>query len=478
MLRARTILARVACAGLLALPTILAFSAGGFFEGARTRAGIAVWIAVAVALLAGAHLFPASRPARVSVAGLLLLAVWTTVAIAWTPLRDPALTDAVAVWLYAGYLLLAVALLRGAALRLVEPALAGGVVVITGYALATRLLPSIVPSAHSVRAGGRLDQPLTYWNALGLVAAIGLVLLLRLASDERRSIRLRALAAGLTPIPGLALYLTFSRGSLAAAAAGVAVLLALSPGRRAVMTTAVCLVAVAVAAGLTSRFAAVDSLSGSASSQRTEGLAVLAITLACCAAAQLGARAVARGAADRLYLGGGRALALVAVAAALGVGAIAVGRADAPATTSDLPKDRSRLATLRSNRIDYWKVAFDGFSDRPFAGQGTNGFASLWLKKRPISETVQDAHSLYIETAVELGVIGLVLLGMFLGGALASAARVARDPVAIGALAAASAFLVHAGLDWDWEMPTVTLFFIALVACVLAVADEHQRGTA
>jgi hypothetical protein len=39
------------------------------------------------------------------------------------------------------------------------------------------------------------------------------------------------------------------------------------------------------------------------------------------------------------------------------------------------------------------------------------------------------------------------------------------------ALAGAVVYLVHAGLDWDWELPTVTVLGIA---CLAAIADVRQ----
>ena len=82
---------------------------------------------------------------------------------------------------------LAVGALRTrAALRAVEPALAAGATLVIGYGLAGRLLPGIVELARSASAGGRLEQPITYWNAEGALAAIGLVLCARLAGDVRR----------------------------------------------------------------------------------------------------------------------------------------------------------------------------------------------------------------------------------------------------------------------------------------------------
>ena len=72
---------------------------------------------------------------------------------------------------------------------------------------------------------------------------------------------------------------------------------------------------------------------------------------------------------------------------------------------------------------------------------------------------INDGHSLYLETLSELGVVGLVLVVLVArrrswsagccGCAGPSATR-------YGAFVAAGAMLaVHAGIDWDWEMPAL-----------------------
>ena len=77
----------------------------------------------------------------------------------------------------------------------------------------------------------------------------------------------------------------------------------------------------------------------------------------------------------------------------------------------------------------------------------------------PARRGAADAHSLYVETAAELGLVGLAALALFLGAIAACAARALRhDPaLAAGPAAALAAFGFHAGLDWDWEMPALTL---------------------
>ena len=85
---------------------------------------------------------------------------------------------------------------------------------------------------------------------------------------------------------------------------------------------------------------------------------------------------------------------------------------------------------------------------------------------------VRDAHSLYVETLSELGVVGLVLLAIMLGTPLVAAygARgVALVPAAVGAY---SAFVLHNAVDWDWELSGVALTGL-LAGCLLLVVRHR-----
>jgi O-antigen ligase len=465
---------------LLALPTVIAFWTGGFHEGERLVFGIGVWVAVALLALTAPRPFVPGRSGRFALAALAGFVAWTTVSIAWAPLKDAALGDAERVWLYLGYALAASMLLRGPVVRWVEPAIAGGATIVGAYALSTRLVPELVPSDHQLSAGARLDQPLTYWNALGLLMAIAIVLLLRLAAAPDRPSWIRNASAALIPVPGLALYLTFSRGSLGALAVGVIVLLVLLRDRRSLAMAFASLGCAAASAVAASRFPAVDSLDGNANKQ---GAAMLAILVVLCAISLVLHRSVDRGVVDHLRLrsGAGATAAVVVVVLAIG-GIVALTRspeappaAPAPANGGAvLPRDRARLSTLKTNRPSYWKVAIDGFADNPLKGVGVHGFQQLWLQKRDISETVQDAHSLYLETAVELGVIGLILLLAWLWAIARALARIGDRLLIAGLAAASAAFVLHAGLDWDWEMPGVTLPFLALAGAALGAAAQRE----
>jgi O-antigen ligase len=119
-------------------------------------------------------------------------------------------------------------------------------------------------------------------------------------------------------------------------------------------------------------------------------------------------------------------------------------------------------------------VALTAFAAEPLRGVGAGGWTVYWLRHRTVNEGAQDAHSLPLQTMAELGVVGLALLLAFVGGVAAGsrrAVRVARG-VAAGPAAALVVYVAHAPLDWDWQMPAVTLVAIVLAGMLLALGDR------
>ena len=208
---------------------MLAFFTGGYFATARDWAGLAVWLALVVALLGTRHPLPRSRGALLAVAGLAGLAVWTLVSLAWAPVAGDAYAAAQIVFVYVGALAAGALLMREArGFDALEPVAGAGILPAIGYGLSERLLPGLLQFTRSASAQGRLEQPLTYWNAMGVLAAIGLVLCARLAGDESRSRVVRAGAAAAGAPLGMGLYICL-RGSLFACFAGVIALVVLAP---------------------------------------------------------------------------------------------------------------------------------------------------------------------------------------------------------------------------------------------------------
>lgn len=129
----------------------------------------------------------------------------------------------------------------------------------------------------------------------------------------------------------------------------------------------------------------------------------------------------------------------------------------------------ARLSSLSGNgRGDYWHAALDEVRAHPALGGGAGTWSRYWLLRRPDANGALDAHSLYLETLAELGPIGLLLL---VGALLIPLRHALREPAVAGAYVA---LLVHAALDWDWELPGVMLCGLFCGAALVAKADGPQ----
>jgi hypothetical protein len=463
----------------LLAPTALAFADGGFNEGARDVALVGAGVLLVLTALTVPRPVPRGRWAWLALGGLACLTAWTALSEAWAPLADPAWATAERDLLYLAGLTTAMLLLADADRRLaraVEPLLAVGALVVIGYGLLGRLLPDLVHVVPSVSAGGRLDKPLTYWNAMGALAALGIVLTARMAGDDTRTPGLR-MAAAATAVPLLAgLYLTFSRGALAACAAGLVVLLTLAPTFTQLRALAIALEAGVVGAAACAASPAVRDLHGS--HRALQGAAVLVVLLGAMTVAALvqrwairveGARSTRLGRLPLPRRPGWVAAGLVVAMLAVPVAVAA--RSDAPSSVDPrFGSSTSRLASADSPRYEYWRVALHAFADAPLKGVGAGGFAVEWLRERHEARPARDAHSLPIETLAELGLIGGAALAALTAGVALGARDAFRTDAALaaGPAAALVAYAFHASIDWDWEMPALSLVAVALAGLLLA----------
>jgi O-antigen ligase len=133
-----------------------------------------------------------------------------------------------------------------------------------------------------------------------------------------------------------------------------------------------------------------------------------------------------------------------------------------------------RSLTIVGDRPEQWRVAWRQFSEHPWRGSGAGTYREYWLQERPIRTHVLDAHSLYLETLGEVGAVGFVLLLVALAAPVAAAVAARSEPLVPAAAGAYVAFLAHAAIDWDWEMPAVT--FAALL-CGAALLRAPQWPT-
>jgi O-antigen ligase len=267
---------------------------------------------------------------------------------------------------------------------------------------------------------GQLAEPIGYWNALGLLLVFGLLLGAGLVLHGDGWLRVLA-GAALVPL-SVALYLTFSRGALLALLVGLLVLVVTE--RRVVAVL-------------------------------PRGRLLAGAALVVVAAVALGALAREGGpsaAADR---------------------ALQAFRQEAPSG-----EEEGRLLSVSGHgRADYWRVAARMVERDPFLGEGAGGFERRWMQERSAANNARDAHNLYLETLAELGPVGLLLLLVSLGVPLTGLRRARRSALVPAVTAAYAAFLVHAAVDWDWEVPVLVLPALACGAILIAEARASSPIT-
>jgi O-antigen ligase len=456
----------------------LAFHDGGYFPVTWNVTALALLWVVVVALLWRRDV-TWGRLDSAFLIGLACLLLWTSLSAVWSIAAANSIFEAQRMLLYlaGGTAVLVVTSRRGA-----RPAAIGvlaAATVVSGYALADRLI------GISALPYNRLGGPVGYWNALGILAAAGVCLALAFASHERRAWS-RALAAASLPILFATLYLTFSRGSWLALAAGLIVSAWLDPRRRELASAAValavpCALVLAAGAGahaLTTPTAPLDAVTADA-----HRLAFVVLCM-CATAAPLGMLAPRLG--GRLPRLPARRVAGAACAVILIVALIAAGGparwpgALAGAANAAPPSSESNLTThlfslTDSWRGELWHVALVSFASHPLFGNGAGTFDRLWVMKRQdATATILDAHSVYLETLAELGIVGLALLLAVLAVPLVAARRALSSPYIAALTAAYVAFLAHAAIDWDWEMPVVTLSALVCGAAIVAAARRDS----
>ncbi len=468
-----------AAAGALAFAAVGALAAanGGYFptEWGWAIAGLALVVSSA-ALLRG--WIALGRLRLAALGGLAAFAAWTGASAAWAVVgaAHPVLeTERVLVYVCA---LAAFLLVAGAAEA--EWLLVGtwaALTVVAAYALATRLFPDRLGSYGEVDSY-QLAEPFGYWNALGVAAVLGILLAAGLAAHAGRA-ELRAAAGFSLGVLAPTLYFTFSRGSWAALGAGLIALAALDPRRvRLTVSLAAILLPVAPGIWLCSGQEALTKAGTplGAAAHAGHRLAPVLILLAALAggAAVLAARVrlaprLARAVTIALAATG---LVIVAGAAAAAPRAIDSFKAPLPSTGGDL--NRRLLNASGNGRADYWRAAWHEVREHPLVGGGAGSYERYWLRDRPTAFPARNAHNLYLETLAELGPLGLLLLAGTLALPLWALRRARARPLAAAAGAAYVAFLVHAAVDWDWQITALGVAALACAASLLAWGDDED----
>lgn len=489
----------VLCFGLVAY---LGIEGGGYDPLVHDQVGIGVWWVLLVGVLVGA--LPRVGPSRLAMVALGMLAAfvaWNALSLIWTESSERTAAELARALTYLGVFALVLCVRAPREPRRLVAAVAAAIVLVAVLALLSRLHPAWFPSADQTAdfladSRERLSFPLNYWNALGAMIAIGLPLVLYLATGAKTAL-VRALSAAAVPAMLLAIFFTLSRASIGAAALALAVYIAVSDDR--VPKLATLAVSGAGGAVLIAIAAKHEELrhgltNATAHSQGDELLLVGLLVCALVAGLQV--------AISKLLLGGERpawtvpsrnqSLAAVgALAVVLVIGAAAV---DAPGRASNAIDEfkgggnagtgTSRLNSFAGeSRYALWKSAIDESRTAPLIGTGAGTFEYWWVRDAAGTEAVHDAHSLYLQTLGELGIVGfLLLLGfvavVLVGGTLVALRAGPERALLAAAVAGCVAFFLAAAVDWNWQMPALPVAALMLAAALVMATPSAPAGLA
>jgi O-Antigen ligase len=477
----------------------LALRSGGFFpDSVSVAVGAAILIFVVRAVWSPTAFSGVGTGVSVVAAALIAFSTWTLISGSWSGSSARATFAYNLALLYTTVFLLTGILGRS---EMRARVLLYGVTVasvgISIVAAATWLLPDLLPVASNV-GRGRLSWPTTYWNATGLIAALAIVWTLSLSCSSSEPARVRVLGALVAPWPAATLIFTASRGAAGVAVLGVVLAVitirsSATPGGVAALVPAVA-ASVAISLGVSGLDADKPAARAVHGGHRT-ALLLVAVALASAAVRTILLRLdvrLARASAPwtrvqfRAAVGTAAAVLVIVFLSLGGVSKVraAAHKFVAPETQSVSGNlARQRLTELGNNgRIDEWRVAFDdGFLRHPVKGTGAGTYATLWTRYAPTFRRVLNAHSLYIEELAELGVVGGGLLIASIVSMLVALARLARGAerqVWAALLSGGVMWALHAGVDWDWQMPAVTAWFFAAGGLALAMpTDRPQRET-
>jgi O-antigen ligase len=405
-------------------------------------------------------------------AGLVLgLAVWIASSALWSTGTSAPIREAERMLAYVGLALAVALVLRRGDGPSVLAGIFVGLAVVTSYALGTRLFPDVLETFDDPGLPYRLSEPVGYWNSLGLLASMALLVAFGV-SAHARSTRLALAAAAFTPVFALTLYFTFSRGAWVAQVFGFAAMVALDPRRlRLLWVTAMVSVPALAVVAVASQQGALTTEGSAPVLAVTQGRRV-ALALAGGVLGSVVLVIAARWVASRMRVSirGRRVVdgALVTACVAGMVAALVV--AGGPVNGASALKARfygfgpqttdlnARLLSFSgSGRAEQIEVAIRAGRERPIVGLGAGSYEARWYLDRPFAYVIRDAHSLYAEMFGEVGLVGLVLLVGALGVPLVCAVPARRSRFVPAAAAAYLAWAAHSALDWNWELVGVTI---------------------
>lgn len=488
--RATLVAAALAAIGPGAITFYLAFRSGGYFAGAPAIVAVVLGVALMLRLVLAEDPFEGFGPTLICAAvGLGLYAVWTLTSALWSHAPAQALIEfdrALMYWL--GLVLFGSFGWTRERMVWAMRMLALAMVLVAVASLVTRVLPEL----HHIQASienDRLSYPLSYWNAVGIFAAVTIVLCVGLATRREEPPVVKALAAAAVPLVTATLYFCFSRGALAALAIGLVVFFVCCI-RRELIASVISIVPPTVVAVLlclgthelsTKHYS--DALGVSEGHTLTWQLIGCAVAAAALRVAtipldrRLDRIQISAQARRRAWIVTGVTAALIVVIGGIAVNAPRkIGHGFDKFTESGSLQDpkelQDRYTTLNNNgRVVQWELGWDTFKKHPLLGTGAGTYGQVWAKEGNGLFKVVNAHSIYFETLSNLGAPGLILFLIALFSIMVGLLMRIRGPDQIlyaALFAAVFTWAIHAGFDWDWEMPATGFFIFAVGGMAIA----------
>ncbi len=373
----------------------------------------------------------------------LALAALTAASVAWSVQPANSWVEASRTVSYLAVFAGAMALARFAPGRwaAIVGAVATAATVVSAYSLLVKVFPGSLDPGETF---GRLRLPFDYWNAVGLMASLGLAPCLWAGSRHEAGIASRALAVPAVGLLGVTIMLSLSRGAIAIAVVGLVIWFALAQVR---LRSVVILAAGMIGAAAVSAWALPNhslTYDGVALAARTHAGHNLGLALLLMVVLQSTAGVAIALYIDRVTLServrrwvGVALVALVVLVALGGVGAVAASSRGLTGTIShawtQLTSPNSggasnqpgRLLQVGSTRGRYWNQGLKVGEHAWFKGMGADGFATARTRYFPPINRYQSfehAHSYVLETFADLGAVGVVLsLALLLAWASAAA---------------------------------------------------------
>ncbi|HVW19511.1 MAG TPA: hypothetical protein VHB30_14810, partial [Solirubrobacteraceae bacterium] len=206
---------------------------GGLRVGSLTAVEMVVDVLAGVAAVVAVLAVPALRgngPGTAAAALFALLVLSALVSTAWSIDPSTSWQEANRLTAYLAVFAIGMALVRLAPRRL--PVMLGGItlaaVAVSAYALAHKAFPG---QLQPDERWARLEQPFGYWNAVGLMAALGVPGCLWLGARRVGHAALNALAYPAIAMLLVVVMFAYSRGSLLALAVGCGFWFAVTPLR-------------------------------------------------------------------------------------------------------------------------------------------------------------------------------------------------------------------------------------------------------